>query len=95
MPSFQEIITKYNDEYLQFDRVVEKFSNRPDLHAFILLDQLIPSDNDIISCAEHDQIWLDIEIDSLNDVATEEQMIDLVRCGVRYNAGDCSLIMYT
>lgn len=39
-------------EYLKFDRVEPKLSRRPDLHAFLLLDRLVPGIRDIIGCAE-------------------------------------------
>ena len=47
------------DEFLKFDRVENKRSQRSDLHAFLLLDELFPCDSDIVNHAEHDQIWLE------------------------------------
>jgi hypothetical protein len=81
---------KYNDEFCKFENVQNKLSNRPDLHAFILLDKLVPGNSDIISASEHDEFYLDIDIQKLEQVITEEQIVDLVRCGVRYDTGyDC------
>lgn len=76
---------KYHDEFLKFGRVENKTSNRPDLHAFNLLDKLVPGNSEIVSAAEHDQIWLDVEPEELSKVATDEQIIELIRCGVRYD----------
>lgn len=73
----------YTDEFLKFDRVRCKVNKRPDLHAFILLDSLVPGKIDMISAAEHDEIFLDVDIEKLNDVITDEQIIELIRCGVR------------
>jgi hypothetical protein len=78
--AFQKYI---DDEYLEFDRVETRLSNRPDLHAFILLDRLVPGTSDIVSAAEHDEFFLDVDLSSLAEVANEEDIRELVRCGVR------------
>ena len=91
----KEWFEKHGDEYLKFHRVENKLSCRHDLHAFILLDKLVPGDSDIVSCAEHDQIWLDVTPQELEGVATEEQVIELIRCGVRCESGYESLSMFT
>jgi hypothetical protein len=85
---------KYQDEFLKFDRVQNKASNRADLHAFILLDKLVPGKRDIVCSAEHDEIWLDVSPEDLSKVATEEQIIELIRCGVRYDKGTDSLALF-
>lgn len=83
-----------NDDYLKFDRVENKRSQRPDLHAFILLDDLFPNNgNDIVCSAGHDEIWLDFEGNKLNDL-TDEQILELTRCGVRYDSECDSLAMF-
>jgi hypothetical protein len=89
----EEQYDKYQDEYLEFDKVENKLSSRADLHAFILLDSLVPGKADIVSGATHDEIWLDIEPKQLAKVATENQIIELIRCGVRYSHN--SLVMFT
>lgn len=89
-----EQYNKYNDEFLKFDRVQNKASNRADLHAFILLDKLVPGKHDIVCSAEHDEIWLDVSPEDLSKVATEEQIIELIRCGVRYDRGTDSLALF-
>jgi hypothetical protein len=64
------------------------------LHAFNLLDKLVPGTRDMISAAEHDEIWLEVSPEELAKVATEEQIIDLIRCGVRYERGADSLALF-
>ena len=88
---------KYGDEYIQFKSVENKLSRRPDMHTFILLDKLLPGDGkfDLITAAEHDQIWIGIEPEALARVATEEIIRDLVRCGVSFNEEDESLFLFT
>lgn len=93
----QEIIEKFGDdetdEFLKFDRVTNKLSNRPDLHAFLLLDRLVPRDRDMVSGAAHDEIYLDVEPAELEGI-TEEQVVELIRCGVRYDSHTDSLAMF-
>lgn len=79
-----------SDEYLKFERVPDKLSSRPDLHALILLDRLVPGTVDILSGAEHDVVSLAISADELAARATSSQLQDLLRCGVHYNVEyDC------
>lgn len=89
-----EIFEKYEDEFLKFDRVENKRSGRPDLHAFLLLDSLIQGERDMVSAAAHDEIWLDIDCEELWRVATEAQILELIRCGVRYDDDVESLALF-
>ncbi len=85
----ESVFEKYTDEeFLKFERIKNKLSSRPDLHAFMLLDSLIPGYRDMVGAAEHDETFLSIEPDELAEVATDEQIIDLIRCGVRYDHDD-------
>ncbi len=87
---FFELMEAYDGEYLKFDRVENKLCGRPDIHAFLLLDRLVPGNRDIISASEHDQYYLDIDIDDLIQVITEDQVVELKRCGISYDAEyDC------
>lgn len=77
----KEFFEANNDEYLKFDKVENKKSKRADLHAFILLDSLVDDSGDIVGAAEHDIIYLP----NLEDVCphiTEEQALELIRCGI-------------
>ena len=85
---------KYEDEFLKFDRVQNKTSGRADLHAFNLLDKLVPGKSDMVSAAEHDEVWLDVSPEELAKVATEEQIVELIRCGVRYDRSTGSLALF-
>lgn len=84
-----------NGDYMKFELVENKRSQRPDLHALMLLDELFPSDNggDMVAAAEHDEIWLDIDGEKLNAL-TDEQIADLVRCGVRHDEEHDCLCMF-
>lgn len=81
----RDLFGKHDEHYHRFNDVaVEKrHSNRPDLHAFILLDKLVPSEQDIVWGSEHDEICLNVNLEKLAAVISEEEIIELVRCGVR------------
>jgi hypothetical protein len=87
---------KHDDDFLEFDRIPaeRKLHPRPDLCAFLLLDRLVPGTRDMVAGAEHDEIWLEVEPDALAAVATEDDLLTLVRCGVRYDGDTGSLAMF-
>lgn len=80
-----DFFEEHSDEFLKFDRIEHKFNRRPDLHAFILLDRLLPGTDDMVSGASHDEIYLGIDVDRLLEVALESDLIDLHRCGILYS----------
>ncbi len=75
------------ENYLKFELIENKFNRRADLHAFILLDKLQPGDRDIITGAEHDKIYLSIDVQTLFDdhALSEDHVRDLIRCGVSFS----------
>jgi len=79
-----EFFEEHQDEFLKFDRVENKLSLRPDLHAFLLLDKLSPGKRDMVSDAYHEEIYLDVGVEKLLEAATEAELIDLHRCGVHF-----------
>lgn len=87
----EDIFKKHNKDYLKFKRVESKKTNRPDLHAFLLLDELFPDNKDIVSAASHDELWLSIESEDIEKL-TEDQILELTRCGIRYD--EDSLCMF-
>lgn len=89
------LMTSVSRLYLKFEEVKEKFSNRPDLHALILLDKLVPGKTDIIACSEHDEYFLDIAVSDLSGKITEEQVKDLIRCGLLYDESLDSFKFFT
>jgi hypothetical protein len=86
---------KLENEYLKFERVEKKLHSRPDLCAFLLLDKLLPNDGrDMVCAAEHDEIYLDADCEKLAEVATEDDILTLTRCGVHYDSDTDSLAMF-
>lgn len=96
MMDLEAIFEKYTDtDFLEFGRVHNPPNSRPDLCAFLVLDRLVPRPGrDMVTSAEHDVIWLGVEPDKLAEVATEEDILTLVRCGVRYDSSVESLTMF-
>lgn len=90
----KETFEKYNDDFLRSQDIATPLSKRPDLHAFLLLDQICPGAQDIVSASAHDEFWLSIDCAQLAEVITEDQVRDLIRCGVRYHAEYGALCMF-
>lgn len=62
----------------------------------ILADLLQRSNNgysDVIGAASYDTIYLYGDIKDLNEVATEEDILNLMRCGIYYSEDEDSLYM--
>jgi len=93
--SIKERFKAVNEEFLAFDNVENKRSKMPDLHAFLLLENLFPDNKgDIIVASEHDVIYLnfnDTKIETLSD----KNILELTRCGVLYSSEDGYLFMFT
>jgi hypothetical protein len=92
--SLKERFEVYEEEYIEFDRVENKRNGRPDIHAFLLLDSLLPGNRDMVCGATHDEIFLDVDPEELDKVVSDEQIIELVRCGVRVDSETDSLAMF-
>ena len=71
-------------EFAEFAKVESKRNRRKDLHAFLLLDELFPSDHDIVKIATHEQIFLDVDENKI-ETLSDEQIVELSRCGVFYD----------
>lgn len=96
-PTLSEMFELAND-LLRFADIEPKLSNYRDLHGMMLLDKLQPScDADyqsMIACAEHDQIWFDVDLEKLWEVITQDQVNQLNACGIWYEAENDSLTSY-
>lgn len=82
------------DDFLKFEEVENPRSKRPDLHAFLLLDELVPGDSDMVAAAEHDQIYLDADAEKLAAVVSLDQIRELRRCGVMFDSETDGLSMF-
>ena len=85
-----EVFERLNDDFLKFELIANPRCQRPDLNAFLLLNELVPSNEDIVASASHDIIYLSVDIEAFAQVVTEEQILELIRCGVMYDSSyDC------
>lgn len=86
----------YEPAEQRWGRVQNKRASRPDLHAFLLLDALLPgaSGDKMVSAAEHDTIYLDVDLDALAAVIASEQVMELDDCGVIYSEDNDCLMMF-
>jgi hypothetical protein len=89
----EDLFEPYDAEFLKFDRIENPKHRRPDICAFLMLDELFPGTSDMITWAGHEEIGLSIAPDKLAEKATPEQLRDLHRCGVRSGPFD-SLVMF-
>jgi len=61
---------------------VPQLSENPQLHVFLLLDQLLPGQSSVVAAVQHDQIFLSAPLDRLAPVISRDQVIDLMQHGV-------------
>lgn len=94
MIDLEATFDKFDADYLDFDKVENKRSTAADVHAFLLLLELVPGDGDIVTASAHDEFFLATDCDKLAEVATEEHIRELRRCGVMYSASDNCLSMF-
>lgn len=92
--NLDERFQAFEKDYCYFEKIENKRSQRPDIHAFLLLDEIFPNQNgDMICSASNDEIWLDVG-DAPLDKLTDRQIQELVRCRVHYDDEFESLAMF-
>lgn len=94
-----EIYDKYDEssQFYDFRDMPEeqKLHRRADIHAFLLLDKIFErmdsqenKTTDIIQAAEHDTIYLSIDLDNIAETITKEEIISLAKAGVHFSESD-------
>lgn len=91
----QALFDKHGDEFLNFQLIENPRHPLRDVCAFLMLHDLAPMKRVAVSYASHDQIALAAEPTLVAASATEAQVIDLIRCGVRYSADQDCFEMFT
>ncbi len=92
----RKLFEKHEGEYRQFERVQHPLSKRPDIHALMCLDLLFPSESGesvMIGAVCNDGIYLELNKEQISSLS-ENQVIDLTRCGVIYDEERKLLMMY-
>lgn len=92
---------RHTNEHLHFERIESPRHPRPDLCAFLMLHDIAPGkpyENgqwpNIVSAAMHDEFFLATNPEDLAEAVTDEQVRDLVRCGVMFDTATDSLSMF-
>lgn len=83
--TFREIFNEFSGEYKSFSLVENNLSNCADIHAFLLLEPCrYPNDSDSLLYVVSDErrVYLRVDITVMERSLSEDQMRDLVRCGV-------------
>lgn len=92
---FVELMDTENfDDFGDFDKVTKKRSPYKDLHAFMLLAELMPGEWNIVGSAEHDKIYLSLNVVDLAPFLTPELVYELMHCGIMYDSDAEALAMY-
>lgn len=104
MLNLKEVFEKYEDEFMKFERIENPRHPVRDVCGFIMLDEIAPKfyqseqykhqRENMVAWVKHDQIWLTTNTEELANKATEEQIRDLLRCGVFYDSDTESLSMF-
>ena len=76
------LFEQHEAEYLNFDSVLPRQTDRMDLQAFLILDSLFAGKGDMVSASRQDVIFLSARPEEVARRAPESQIIDLIRCGV-------------
>lgn len=92
---FERLMEKHGDKYGKFSEIGVRRSNRSDLHAFLLLDSLVPGTDDVVGASEHDIFYLGFDVAEVAKAINEDQIIELVRCGVFIESQYRSLAMFS
>lgn len=94
MQDLAERFEKYEDDFLKFERIESPSHPRPDMCAFLRLHELCPGTKDMVDGARHDEIWLSVDPEELQGKASDDDILLLTRCGVRYDDDADSLAMF-
>ncbi len=89
------VFERHADQYIKFERIQKPLHPRPDIAAFLRLHELCPRDRDMVCASEHDEFFLDVSPEELAAAATEDDLIYLIRCGVRLDLSTDSLAMFS
>jgi len=82
-----EVFARLNDEYLEFKEIDEslKISKRPELCVMLYLDKLLPDGDGLLESCDHERVFLQFDCDKFAEIATEDDVRFLLRCGILYD----------
>lgn len=95
------LFAKYTDEHGEFMKVNPKRTERKDLHAFLLIDELVPLNprtphgfqRKLLTSSSGEEVYLGVDASKVAARITEEQVLELVRCGVSFDGDSLSIFV--
>lgn len=78
-----------------------KFHKREDVSSFLLLDKIcarIPENDEsrsLISASEHDVVYLNVDVNEIAEIITEEEIHALVASGILFSSHEDCLFRFT
>ena len=94
LEDLHEAFDAQDGEYLKFDRIESPRHPCPDVCAFLMLYDLVPIKDDMVSAAAHDTIFLATDLEALAAKVTPDDIRDLTRCGVMLDKSLDCLFMF-
>ena len=78
------------DEYLKSEKIKNPLHKFRDLNGMLLLANLVEkynvgNDYGILSCAEHDVVYFDVDCEKLEEFLTDEEALDLILSGILFD----------
>ena len=91
-----DMFEKFEHMRLRFEDIENPPSTYRDTSAFLYLEKLLGSGNGscMVSTVAYDQLWLNVNCDALEKVATEDDILYLLRCGVFFDRMCDCLMMF-
>lgn len=68
--------------YFDIENIKCRMYQPPDVNAFVLINNILPSDKNIILSVGPNEIVLNADAELLCQLAYDDELVDLVRCGV-------------
>lgn len=95
----EELFEKHSDEFLEFERIENPKHTRSDLCAMLMISEIqsryYPEKrfSKMISWAGHEEIYLDVDVEEISEYITKQEIIDLIRCGVRFEESNFAMFV--
>ena len=98
----QEMIAKFDEFAATMDfgaeidawyKAPDRMTYRHDLAAMLLLDEILPGNEMLLSDANHGTVWLSINLDALAEIIDEDDIRELVVLGVVYDETSDQFVM--
>lgn len=81
-------------DFGDFSKVSKKRSPYRDLHALMLLSELLPGTGKVLGGSDHETVYLSFDVHELVPLLTPEIVYELKHCGVLYDEDNEALMMF-